>query len=123
MDNEVAFLGAVRRDPGDLALRLVYADWLEEQGDPRAELVRIEEEMHELPVYSDRYWVLKPRRNQLRLAAPRDWLETLQYGTTIPTDVSVRNSRGLQRDRWRLIREYTEQWQQAPFPDVRRPRR
>jgi type VI secretion system protein ImpC len=37
-DND-AFLRAIRDNPGDDAPRLVYADWLEEQGDPRGEFI------------------------------------------------------------------------------------
>jgi uncharacterized protein (TIGR02996 family) len=33
---------AIRERPDDEGLRLVYADWLEDQGDPRGELVRLD---------------------------------------------------------------------------------
>jgi uncharacterized protein (TIGR02996 family) len=36
-----AFLAAIVNAPEDAALRLVYADWLEERGDPRAEFLRL----------------------------------------------------------------------------------
>jgi uncharacterized protein (TIGR02996 family) len=36
-----AFLGAVQADPDDPAPRLVFADWLEDHGDARAELLRL----------------------------------------------------------------------------------
>ncbi len=42
MSGEVEFLQAVRTSPRDEALRLVYADWLEERGDPRAEFLRLD---------------------------------------------------------------------------------
>ena len=32
MEREPAFLDAIRANPQDEALRLIYADWLEEQG-------------------------------------------------------------------------------------------
>jgi uncharacterized protein (TIGR02996 family) len=38
---EEEFLAAIRAQPRDEAHRLVYADWLEEQGDPRAEFLRL----------------------------------------------------------------------------------
>src|SRR5262249_23076365 len=41
MTSEESFLRAMREDPDDLDLRLVFADWLEEPGDLRAELVRL----------------------------------------------------------------------------------
>src|SRR5262249_11413980 len=36
------FLHAIRAAPHDLALRLVFADWLEEQGDPLADFIRLQ---------------------------------------------------------------------------------
>jgi uncharacterized protein (TIGR02996 family) len=41
MGDEHAFLNAIRASPGDEALRLVYADWLEERSDPRADFLRL----------------------------------------------------------------------------------
>jgi uncharacterized protein (TIGR02996 family) len=41
MIEERAFLKAVLERPDDDARKLVYADWLEEQGDPRAEYLRL----------------------------------------------------------------------------------
>jgi uncharacterized protein (TIGR02996 family) len=41
MDQEQAFLQALLEDPRDLALRQIFADWLEEHGDPRGELLRL----------------------------------------------------------------------------------
>jgi uncharacterized protein (TIGR02996 family) len=42
MSDQVSLLLAILNSPDDQTLRLVYADWLEEHGDPRAELVRLE---------------------------------------------------------------------------------
>jgi uncharacterized protein (TIGR02996 family) len=41
MPDDEAFLRAMAERPADLDLRLVFADWLEERGDPRAELLRL----------------------------------------------------------------------------------
>jgi uncharacterized protein (TIGR02996 family) len=41
MSQEQAFLAAMLSSPDDLVLRQVFADWLEEQGDPRGELLRL----------------------------------------------------------------------------------
>jgi uncharacterized protein (TIGR02996 family) len=41
---EVAFLHAIHADADDSASKLVYADWLEERGDPRGQLLRTEVE-------------------------------------------------------------------------------
>ena len=41
MHDEAAFLQAIQEHPADTALRLVFADWLEERGDVRGELIRL----------------------------------------------------------------------------------
>jgi len=41
MNDEAAFTRAMQERPDDNALRLIFADWLEEQGDPRGELIRL----------------------------------------------------------------------------------
>src|SRR4051794_37513477 len=47
MDEEGAFLSAIAADPADDTNRLVYADWLEERGDVRAEYIRLPLQTHE----------------------------------------------------------------------------
>src|SRR5262249_1785583 len=42
MNQEQGFLHAIADDPADDTSRLVYADWLEERGAPRAEIIRLE---------------------------------------------------------------------------------
>lgn len=37
-----AFIRAILADPADDAARLIYADWLEERGNPRGEYLRLE---------------------------------------------------------------------------------
>jgi uncharacterized protein (TIGR02996 family) len=41
MTDERAFLAAILQRPDDDATKLVYADWLEERGDPRGEYLRL----------------------------------------------------------------------------------
>jgi uncharacterized protein (TIGR02996 family) len=41
MNEERAFLAAILAQPDDDATKLIYADWLEEQGDPRGEYLRL----------------------------------------------------------------------------------
>jgi uncharacterized protein (TIGR02996 family) len=118
MSDEQAFLDAIDDRPGDRDIRLVYADWLEEHGDPRADLIRAEEEMRRVPIASDRFWELKPRRNALRERCATDWLARMRYGTdyepvlgTVPDDW---------KGRWRLLREFVERWHGVPMGDVGR---
>jgi uncharacterized protein (TIGR02996 family) len=117
MRDESPFLEAIRADPHDVAARLVYADWLEERGDPRGELIRIEEEMRPLPVFADRFWELKPRRHELREKSDKGWLEAMRYGTDCPP--TFRHAPKTCKEYWRLIRVFTERWHGYPqIPDV-----
>jgi uncharacterized protein (TIGR02996 family) len=43
-----ALLHAIRADPDDETVRLVYADWLEEHGNPRSEFIRVQCELARL---------------------------------------------------------------------------
>lgn len=53
MNDEQAFLQAIRESPDDHALRLIFADWLEDRGDTasraRAEFIRVQFALHDLP--------------------------------------------------------------------------
>ena len=40
MSEQDAFLKEILANPADREVRLVFADWLEENGDPRGELIR-----------------------------------------------------------------------------------
>lgn len=48
--NENEFLKVIEAKPENPVPRLVYADWLDEQGDPRGELLRIQEELRQIDV-------------------------------------------------------------------------
>jgi uncharacterized protein (TIGR02996 family) len=48
MQEDIPFLRAIFQQPDDEAVRLIYADWLEERGDPRAEYLRLEVELYPL---------------------------------------------------------------------------
>jgi uncharacterized protein (TIGR02996 family) len=111
------FLSAIAAQPTDRTLRLVYADWLDEQSQPHGELIRVEEEMRELPVFSDRFWELKPRRNELRAQVGAEWCGQMRYGTECEPVFRHGIPDGW-RERWRLIREFTERWHRVPMPDV-----
>ena len=116
MATEQSFLDAIKSQPEDRAVRLVYADWLEERGDRRGELIRIEEQMRSLQAYSDRYWGLKPRRNALRQECEAKWLRRLKYGTDY--EPVFREVPDGWKERWRLLREFTERWHRIPMEDV-----
>jgi hypothetical protein len=70
------------------------------------------------PVWSDRYWQLKARRNELWEAVPLDWLEATGYDGGCYDPLFRDGVPDGPRERWRLIREFTERWHGVAVPDV-----
>jgi uncharacterized protein (TIGR02996 family) len=71
------FLDALAAQPEDDALRLVYADWLEEQGDPRAELLRLEVQRLAWPDAEGPPPDVVTRIQALRIGVGVAWLATV----------------------------------------------
>jgi uncharacterized protein (TIGR02996 family) len=65
MTQDDAFLQAIIESPDDESLRLIYADWLDERGDPRGEFIRVQVTLANSPD--------QPRRQELE-ARQRDLL-------------------------------------------------
>lgn len=117
MKQDDPFLESIRTDPHDLSTRMIYADWLDERKDPRADLIRIEEEMKQIPVHIDSYWYLKTRRNELRQNAPLEWLQLMRYGMDCPPMFHHGIPEGW-KERWRLVREFMDRWNHVSLSDV-----
>jgi uncharacterized protein (TIGR02996 family) len=71
-------LHAIAESPEDDAPRLVYADWLEERGDPRHELIRVQLELARLDEGDDRRWELLARERRLLRAHGKHWAGPLR---------------------------------------------
>ncbi len=95
---EVAFWKAIDADPDDDTVRLIFADWLEERGDLRADAIRrrceqirrIKEKFPLLRSADTRfsYWAAHSHRYQLLPPLPAATLRALeaQYGVRFPDD-------------------------------------
>ncbi len=90
MNANDAFLLAIRETPHDDTPRLVYADWLEERGDPRSEFIRVQCELAQLPPEDASRVALEERERELwdlqrvaiiAEAARGSLADTLQYVT------------------------------------------
>jgi uncharacterized protein (TIGR02996 family) len=68
------FLDEIHAAPYEESPRLVYADWLEEQGDPRGEYLRLECELVGLKADDALFRELAPRLHELRQAIDPAWL-------------------------------------------------
>ncbi len=112
MTSEEQILGEIALAPRDVDLRLAYADWLEEHGDPRGAMIRVEEELRSLTIDSDRYWELKPQRHAFLDYCDEtyhdEWLVRLGYHRRYePVFADLPDT---PEKRWRLIREFIERW-------------
>ncbi len=75
---EQALLQAVLADPDDDAVRLVYADWFEDNGDPdRAEFIRLQLERAHRPRHDLARWRPGERERALEQAHRAEWLASL----------------------------------------------
>ncbi len=81
MDMQEAFLRDIAAHHDEDAPRLVYADWLEEQGDPqslaRAAYLRLNVELRRVHRYDERRRELAARLKGLRASLAADWLALL----------------------------------------------
>jgi uncharacterized protein (TIGR02996 family) len=105
-------------NPLDRFPRLVFADWLEEQGDERGEFIRVCEQMRTLPPYSEEYWKLKADRKARQAKLRPKWVAMLGYDGS---DYDYLFRAGIPRDtlsQWRLVREVAERWHRRPLGDL-----
>ncbi len=72
-----AFIAEILASPNDDTPRLIYADWLEDQGDHRAEYLRLECEIAGLRKSDSLFIELQPRMEALRKNIDVRWLTAL----------------------------------------------
>jgi uncharacterized protein (TIGR02996 family) len=114
MQEEKPFLNAIKERPDDNAIRLVYADWLEERGDPRGEFIRVAVEIAKAAPHTDRYAALRVRLKTLRECVNSDWATALGYQPRHRPLFGVLPDR--RSDRWRLVEEFIEVWHRPLQP-------
>ena len=77
---ELAFFAAIADEPLNDAPRLVYADWLDERGDPLGEFIRVLCELHDWDMHPGkaRYYELERRERLLSKPLEKAWEERLK---------------------------------------------
>jgi uncharacterized protein (TIGR02996 family) len=83
MNQDDAFLQAIRGNPDDATARLVYADWLDERGDPRGEYLRLGYQLSQIST----------RRAQLREQLDPKWVAAVREGRSNPRQIRLRSGR------------------------------
>lgn len=79
MSDEQSFLDEITANPDDDIPRLIYADWLEERGDPRGEFIRVQCELATLRKTQKRYAELRARETELQTPNQQRWAEGFPY--------------------------------------------
>jgi uncharacterized protein (TIGR02996 family) len=98
MNLRVPFLADVRGNPGDDAPRLIYADWLEDNGDPqRAEFIRVQCELAKVEDDDPRRNELLDREQRLLDECRPRWLAELPAGLCPADDYRPAFRRGFPR--------------------------
>src|SRR5437868_13708602 len=77
MDHGAAFYQDILEHPDDRAPRLIYADWLEEQGDPRGEFIRLHCAATDLAPGDPAREPLARRLHELMAEHEADWAAVL----------------------------------------------
>jgi uncharacterized protein (TIGR02996 family) len=89
--------------PDDDAPRLVFADWLEEQGEPQAELIRVQCEWAHLDKGDPRRGALERREGELRQIYDPVW-----FGPLRENNISGKFRRGFLQVKVKGIRRFLE---------------
>ncbi|QEG30043.1 hypothetical protein GobsT_48430 [Gemmata obscuriglobus] len=79
MAEDEPFIRALLAAPDDRTARLVYADWLDDRSDPRAEYLRLSARLTELPLGSDERQTARERMLTLQHEFPSWWLAVVGY--------------------------------------------
>jgi uncharacterized protein (TIGR02996 family) len=107
MNTERAFERAILAAPEDDSRRLVYADWLEERGDPRGEYLRVETALASMPSGGRQYRSLRKRVTELRKGVDRAW--GITFGLRKITAIE---------DLVYYLREFHKSWSESPGMDA-----
>ena len=77
MSQEIPYLEDIRRKSQEDAIRSIYADWLEDEEDPRGEYLRIRLALNTRGQLPHRYAELEARRRELLSSIEKLWLDVL----------------------------------------------
>lgn len=80
---EAAFIRAAHETPDDSAPRLIYADWLDERGDRRGDVIRHAERLRPLDPTLRAHEIMAYRREMKTIHAPL-WIQLMGYEEIFP---------------------------------------
>jgi uncharacterized protein (TIGR02996 family) len=109
-NDDKGFIRSILDDPDELTTWLIYADWLDEQNDPRAEFLRLSVTLKQLAASKRARRRIEKRLTELRMTLDPNWV--LVFDTS-----RLANCRG---SGWRFICPLTwDQLSPTDEPDIR----
>lgn len=106
--DEDVFLAEIAAAPRSVDRRLIYADWLEERSDPRADLIRTWHDMDSVDAWNEQFGELLQHVRSLFEVTSQEWRKQLGYDvlqrpmfSEIPQD---------RPSRWRLLSHFLDLW-------------
>jgi len=79
MNDEDAFLKAIMADRYDPALKLIYADWLEERGDRRSEFLRLEVQLTRISEQDEQYQNIRKKLESFYPLVDPVWRQQISF--------------------------------------------
>jgi uncharacterized protein (TIGR02996 family) len=105
--DEVAFLTAIKANPADDVSRLVYADWLQENGEPeRAEFIRVQIELTKTPKELPKGTIVPAAPGSPILAVAQHAIPNPKYAELVAQEDALWRS----FDPWRLAPWAPKHW-------------
>lgn len=118
MHDHAAFLASITASPDDDLPRLVYADWLDECGEPgapaRAEFIRIQCELERCTPDDDRRMALQKRERQLLKKHSGQWLTELNAAQVMADQDPIDKKRSVWQFRRGFLHSITVVAQKFP---------
>jgi uncharacterized protein (TIGR02996 family) len=118
MSDDTAFLKAIKAAPDDDAPRLIYADWLDEQGRRGGEFLRVECELSAVNSTDDKRWALLAKLRLASVGLDEDWMAAVSRVSVQEINARVREIQSWLR-RQLTVTELLSQmaeWDKPPSP-------
>lgn len=117
-DEEKAFRQAIIEEPDDDGIRLIYADWLEEQGNPRGEFIRLQIELEHVESTDSRRAEYLDREQEMLQEHREEWEPTKPKKHGHQCHHFKRGFVEPLRPGWLSPEEIEEQWKWSPVREL-----
>jgi uncharacterized protein (TIGR02996 family) len=125
MSDVESFLAAIRDEPDDDTVRLVFADWLEEHNDPRGEFIRIQCQLARWVPEVEKREALQLRERELLQEHGQEWVGAFKRvaGAHVRFDrgiIELSTSRAVPQKWSPWIQSFRLIWNADRSPDINR---